>query len=148
MLSLQPTKRNVVSLSARFFDLLRIILPVSINFKMFFQMLCNVKVEWDQPLSGDLLLQWKRLCSAFEHSGALRIPRCYFYYDSQTSVTSVRLIGFCDASTRAYAAVVYLWLDGDGYASVRFLTAKTRVAPLTKGTMPRLELLPVLLNSW
>ena len=60
--------------------------PVTVNFKVFFQTLFNAKVEWDQLLTGDLLLQWRRSCSAFEDSGALQIPRCYFH-DFQTSVT-------------------------------------------------------------
>ena len=40
------------------------------------------------------------------------------------------IIGFCDGSSSAYSAVVYLrWPTEDGFKIV-FVTAKTRVAPL------------------
>ena len=40
------------------------------------------------------------------------------------------LYGFCDASTRAYAAVVYLVTMTEVDTHVSFVAAKTRVAPL------------------
>jgi len=38
--SLQPTKRNVISLIGRFYDPLGFLAPVTIKFKVFFQKLC------------------------------------------------------------------------------------------------------------
>lgn len=58
---------------------------------------------------------------------------------------SYSLQGFCDASRRAYAAVVYLQVETVVGTFTRFLCAKTRVAPLKKLTIPRLELLSALL---
>ena len=60
---------------------------------------------------------------------------------------SARLAGFCDASTKAYAAVVYLKLEFESQTVVRFLAAKTRVCPLKSISIPRLELLSALLLS-
>jgi len=57
------------------------------------------------------------------------------------------LCGFCDASTRAYAAVVYLVLRTNTDTTVRFVVSKTRVAPLRPHTIPRLELLSAFLLS-
>ena len=74
------------------------------------------------------------------------IPRCYFS-DVPDCPKSVRLVGFCDASAKAYAAVVYLRIEGETQVSVRFVAAKTRVAPLGGMTIPRLELLSALLLS-
>jgi hypothetical protein len=54
--------------------------------------------------------------------------------------------GGADASTRAYAAVVYLhgtWTDGT--AVTRLLVAKTKVAPVKPVSVPRLELCGALL---
>ena len=47
-----------------------------------------------------------------------------------TSPKSASLIGFCDASAKAYAAVVYLGLEDERGVDVKLLAAKTRVAPL------------------
>ena len=55
--------------------------------------------------------------------------------------------GFCDASTHAYAAVVYLVIKTDFSTSVQFVVSKTRVAPQQTLIIPRLELLSALLLS-
>ncbi|KRY06112.1 hypothetical protein T12_10088, partial [Trichinella patagoniensis] len=55
------------------------------------------------------------------------------------------LHGFADASGSAYGAVVYLRLHGNGKVEVRFLAAKSRVAPIRKLSLPRLELMAALL---
>ena len=53
--------------------------------------------------------------------------------------------GFCDASCKAYAAVVYLLLETSAGCKVQFVASKTRVAPLKSQTIPRLELLSAVL---
>ncbi|GFX53933.1 integrase catalytic domain-containing protein [Trichonephila clavipes] len=52
-----------------------------------------------------------------------------------------RVLGFCDASTKAYAAVVYLKSKHE----IHLVSAKTRVAPIKQLTIPRLELCEALL---
>lgn len=44
---LEPTKRNLVSVIAKFFDPLGVVCPVIIPFKMLCQQLCIAKVSWD-----------------------------------------------------------------------------------------------------
>ena len=72
----------------------------------------------------------------------MSIPRCYL--EGMLHVDYQQLCGFCDASQKAYAAVVYLLLRS---GAVKFVAAKTRVAPLQEQTIPRLELLSALLLS-
>ena len=53
----------------------------------------------------------------------------------------MELYGFCDASEQAYAAVIYLrMMDLDGGIEVSLVTSKTKVAPIKRLTIPRLEL--------
>ena len=67
------------------------------------------------------------------------ISRCYF--DKNTRIIAMELHGFCDASERAYAAVVYLrMVDTTGNVQVTLITSKTKVAPIKRMTIPRLEL--------
>ena len=54
----------------------------------------------------------------------------------------MQLVGFCDASLKAYAAMVYLVNEN---SNCILLASKTRVAPLKTQTIPRLELLVALL---
>ena len=146
-ITLEPTKCNVISIVGRFYDPLGFLTPLTVRFKIFFQKLCDSKIGWDEPLSDEVAADWKvlveDLCAG---TGTLSIPRGYFS-DSEGVVTSHCLYGFCDASTRAYAAVIYLVTVTGDSTSVSFVAAKTRVAPLQPQTIPRLELLSALLLS-
>ena len=73
----------------------------------------------------------------------LHIPRCYFHNVEESY--PCKLIGFCDASQRAYAAVVFMKVGSAGKCAIRFVASRIRVAPLNSLTIPRLELLAALL---
>ena len=143
----EPTKKSVVSATAKFFDPLGILSPVTILLKMFAQRLCEAGVGWDEALTGDLLGQWERLLTMLRGAKTILIPRCV-YSNMVHPVQSAKLVGFCDASCKAYAAIVYLRLKSESHqVSVSFIAAKTRVAPVSGSTIPRLELLSALLLS-
>ena len=141
---LEPTKRNVVSLVGRFYDPLGIVAPVTIRFKMLIQEICESKIDWDQPLDGVLLKRWQVLVGDLKQAQPISIPRSYCN-DVNEKVKSSRLYGFCDAPNRAYAAVVYLAVETACGISVNLVVSKTRVAPIQRQTIPRLELLSAVL---
>ena len=60
-------------------------------------------------------------------------------------VTSLQIHGFGDSSEVAYAATVYLRIETIKGISTQLIMSKTRVAFLTKPTIPRLELLAALI---
>ena len=93
----KPTKRNIVGLATRFYDPLGFVSPVTVQFKMLFQELCSSKIDWDEPLSGDLLHKWNVLTSSFQ-GVSISIPRCYFNSVGR-EFSTCSLQGFCDAST-------------------------------------------------
>ena len=59
----------------------------------------------------------------------------------------VQLHGFCDSSELAYCAVIYIRKQTSSGVNVMLVTSKTKVAPLKKLSIPRLELLSCLLLS-
>ena len=97
----EPTKRSVVTISAKFFDPLGVVSPVTILFKSFCQQLCEAKVGWDEPLSGPNLDSWDRLLAMMREAKTIRFPRC-LHGNVSLPLKSARLIGFCDASKAAY----------------------------------------------
>ena len=101
--SIQPNKRNIVSVVSKVYDPLGLVSPVVISFKILFQELCRCKVEWDEALPEVLRSKWELLLEGLR-AAHLRVPRCCL----SGSGSTLRLVGFCDASTKAYAAVVYL----------------------------------------
>ena len=106
----EPTKTSVVSISVKFFDPPGIVSPVTILFKMFCQQLCEAKVGWDEPLSGHYLENWNRPLTMLRGAKTITIPRCLYGVVSQP-LKSARLFGFCNASAKVYAAVVYMRLS-------------------------------------
>ena len=68
------------------------------------------------------------------------LPRCY-YTGIEGEVIANKLHGFCYASAKAYGAVVYLRIVTTHGSYIRFVASKTRVAPLSNQTIPRLEML-------
>ena len=91
-----------------------------------------------------MLDTWNLLINELSLLSSIQVPRCY-YRLKQTPV-SVQLHGFSDASELAYAAVVYIRCDyGENDVETRLVTAKSRVAPLKRQTIPRLELLGTLI---
>ena len=136
---LKPTKRNIVGFASRFYDPLGFLSPVIVTLKIFFQELCKLKVNWDDPLPNELMSKWTGLVSRFQGI-VITLPRCYLRSAGENP--AFMLHGFCDASSAAYAAVVYLSVNSE---SAHFVASKTRVSPLTQLSIPRLELLSCLL---
>ena len=56
-------------------------------------------------------------------------------------MSASELQGFCDSSAKAYGAVVFLRIVTTWSSYVRFVSSKTRVAPISEQNIPRLELL-------
>ena len=69
------------------------------------------------------------------------------YHPLTTGLATYELHGFCDASSKGYAAVIYLRKITSSSVSTLLLAAKTRVAPIHTITISRLELYGALLLS-
>ena len=78
-------------------------------------------------------------------STPLRLPRHYFHGLHTSSTSKFQLLGFCDASNAAYAAVVYIVEISEDQRTPSFVVSKTRVSPLKVQTIYCLELLLALL---
>ena len=138
--SLPPTKRSLLKVSAKIFDPLGFLSPITIGAEILFQQVCISKIKWDQSLDGEALRKWNQLPKEFELLAKVKIPRCYVNRSEQH--VTYELHGFSDACERAYAAVVYLRIcyEGDS-VEVSFVASKTRVAPMKKQSIPQLELM-------
>ncbi|XP_025270370.1 uncharacterized protein LOC112639710 [Camponotus floridanus] len=132
------SKRTVLSLTARLFDPLGWLSPVTVRAKIWIQAAWLRGVEWDDPLPEDDAHQWRGWQSELPHLGDIRIPR---WLKSEPTDSNPEIHGFADASEKAFAAVVYLLTrDKNNQVQVSLLSAKTKVAPLKQVSLPRLEL--------
>ena len=138
---LLATKRSLLKISAKIFDPLGLLSPFNIQWKVLFQEICNDRADWDVQLTEEHLKKWNTLIAGLETLNHVHIPRCYF--DNKSSkLKSAELHCFSDASEKAYPANVYLRSTyDDERVDVNLIVSKTRVAPLKKQSIPRLELL-------
>ena len=138
--SLKSTKRNILKIASSFFDPLGFISPMVIQVKVLFQVLCQEKIDWDVEVPEHITHRWLKFIQLLKQFHEIRVPRFVFRHSQEIS-----LHGFCDSSELAYSAVVYILIRHENGVSVEFLTSKTKVAPLKKLSLPRLELLSCLL---
>ncbi len=117
-----------MSLVGKIYDPLGFLAPVVIRLKCLFQELCELKLEWDEPLTGALLSKWESMVTDLQADQQIRVPR-YLLCEVHHQVDSFCLVGFCDASQKAYGAVVYLRVKTQEGFRLQFLTSKTRVNP-------------------
>lgn len=132
-----PTKRVVLSEVAQLFDPLGLLAPLIVAAKIFLQALWAEGLAWDQPLPQCMADRWLEYRMSLPDIHAINVPRWLRQHSTHTH----QIHGFCDASEAAYAAVVYLRAaDPDGNITTRIITARTKVAPVKKISVPRLEL--------
>lgn len=105
--------------------------------------LCTLGVDWDDTLPSDLCSKRDRLKRELPRPTSIQIPRLL---DLDFTV-SIQLKAFCDISEAGYAAVVYLRSQLSSSVSVKFFMAKSKVAPLKRCSIPRLELCAAVLYS-
>lgn len=133
------TKRALVSDIAKTYDVLGWFAPSIIKAKILLQRVWESKIGWDDSLPQDLHQSWLQWRSELHVLTTHHIPRCY--YPKHADIASIQLHGFCDASEAAYAGVVYFRAeDKCGDVHVSLVISKTKVAPIKRLTIPRLEL--------
>ena len=133
------TKRALILDIARLFDVLGWSSPVMIKPKVLLQRLWEERLDWGAPAPQVIQDIWKRCCSEIPVLRKHMILRCYFY--KETNITNIQLHRFSDSSEFAYAGVVYLkGVDDHGRSHISLVIAKTKVAPIKRLTLPRLEL--------
>ncbi|XP_063989968.1 uncharacterized protein LOC135169161 [Diachasmimorpha longicaudata] len=139
------TKRIVSSEIAQIFDPLGFMAPVVIQGKILLQDLWKLKCGWDDSLPSEYTQRWESFRSQLNDLDKVDVPR-WLKLSSQT--TNIQLHGFADASTVAMSAVVYIRTENPNEpTSTVLVCAKTKVAPIKRMTVPRLELTAALLLS-
>lgn len=138
------TKRVVLSSIAKIFDPLGILSPIFTALKIMFQSLCKVQVDWDSPLDENSTSHWKALLKDMQRLSRILIERCYLSKLNCIAECTMDLHRFGDGSDKAYGAVVYLRIVSGSPVECKIVASRTRVAPITRATTPRVELLSAL----
>ncbi|XP_011859019.1 PREDICTED: uncharacterized protein LOC105556532, partial [Vollenhovia emeryi] len=138
----RATKRSVLSTIAQIYDPLGLMGPTIVRAKMILQQLWRLKIGWDESLPLDLHTTWMQYQGRINDMSLISIPRPVIC----SAPRRIEMHGFCDASEAAYGACIYIRsINEAAQISSHLLCAKSRVAPLKKVTLPRLELCGALL---
>ncbi|XP_036145632.1 uncharacterized protein LOC118646569 [Monomorium pharaonis] len=130
------TKQTLLSQIAAIFDPLGLLGPIIVKAKIVMQLLWQLKLEWDETVPMDIFTLWNEYKTQLNSINGFSFPRRIMLGDSD-----LQLHGFCDASEKAFGACIYLRSTSQtGDRMVRLVCAKSRVAPLKKVSLPRLEL--------
>lgn len=111
--------------------------------KIIIQEAWSTKSEWDTPLPETLQKNFQKWYNELKELSEFKIKRRIGYGNKEN--WSIHI--YCDASQSAYATVIFLRCEEDNRVSVRFLGAKSRLAPKRTLTIPRLELLACVLGG-
>ncbi|XP_025191834.1 uncharacterized protein LOC112592072 [Melanaphis sacchari] len=140
-----PMSFETVDGQARIFDPLGVFGPAVFLAKSIMQRTWLSSLSWDEPLPTDIQEEWAAFVSDLPSLMSIRVPR---HFNSRRNAPCY-LLGFCDASQRGYAAVVYLRVaDVPMKESVFLVGTKTKLVSTKSMTIPRLELNAALLLAW
>ncbi|XP_062540923.1 uncharacterized protein LOC134208965 [Armigeres subalbatus] len=131
------TRRRILSCIAKLFDPLGLISPIVVYAKIIMQQLALLQTSWDSPVPMELEKRWTAFYNELNNLSKLRVQRFAFI----SSWNDVQIHCFADASESAYGACLYVrTMDANGNIHIEMLSSKSRVAPLKRLTLPRLEL--------
>ena len=125
--SLKPTKRNILKVSASFYDPLGFIAPVTARVKVICQFLCKDKINWDDWVTDELKSVWKDFISFLQNLNCIKIQK-FVFVGIIEEIKSNQLHGFCDSSTEFYCPAIYIRVETSSGMKLCFLTSKTKVA--------------------
>ncbi|XP_043502769.1 uncharacterized protein LOC122524520 [Polistes fuscatus] len=125
----------MLSESARIFDPMGYISPITVSLKILFQETWIRKLSWDDDLPPDMNQRWMSIRYTLSQLKKFKINRWI------GSAVSRALHGFADASEKAYSAVLYARTnDASGNVKISLLYSRTKLAPIKTISVARLEL--------
>ncbi|XP_052791490.1 uncharacterized protein LOC128225631 [Mya arenaria] len=138
------TRRGILSTINSVYDPVGFVAPVVITGKLLLQDLVSVNQEWDDSLPEDNITVWQDWCSSLSSLNMLGIPR---HCIQSSSEATKELHVYNDASERVIAAVAYIISSHNSFQhQTSFVLGKTKVAPRSGHTIPRLELCAAVLG--
>ncbi|GIY12688.1 uncharacterized protein CDAR_306851 [Caerostris darwini] len=131
------SKRKLLSIVNSIYDPIGFTSPATLLPKLLLQEAWRNKLDWDEELTLDMQLRYRRWAKHIAIIEKCRIPRRILYGNFKKATLHI----FTDASAHGYACCSFLRCEDEGEVKVSLISAKARVAPVQRPTIPRLELL-------
>lgn len=135
------TRRGILSTIHSVYDPFGLVGPVLLSVKHILRELCRMKYDWDDPIPEDMQTVWNRWIDELHELSNFTLPRCFYSFNYESQHPTCELHVFGDGSEIGYGAVAYLrFSDDNGQYYVSLAFAKSRMTPMKKVTIPRIEL--------
>ncbi|UYV77587.1 hypothetical protein LAZ67_15001635 [Cordylochernes scorpioides] len=136
-------EKGLVQKYWRIFDPLGFCAPVFLPPKLLLQRSWGLKLGWDTPLPESMAQEFRTWLDQIKFIELIKIPR--YMWNDLIFLTEVHI--FCDASQIGYGAVAYLRSETGRENTLTLIWSKVRLAPMKSITIPRLELMAMVLGA-
>ncbi|XP_076848178.1 uncharacterized protein LOC143493558 [Brachyhypopomus gauderio] len=134
------TRRGILSIVNSVYDPQGLVAPCILPAKLILRELCQEKLSWDEEITERHSRRWLQWLSELQVLSDFRVDRCIKPKDFGPTLKA-QIHNFSDASESGYGTASYILLTSkDGKKCCTLLMSKSRVAPLKKVTVPRMEL--------
>ena len=139
LLNRKLTRQMLMGVTASCYDPYGLLAPITVQTKIELRELYrDPNLQWTDDIPHVNKIVWRSILRLIRSCEGIMFPR---YFGHPDSVGLPQLIVFVDGSKSAMCAVAYIrWNLKDGGAHTCLVTAKTRVTPLKRMTIPRVEL--------
>ena len=132
------TRRLVLQQVMGIYDPMGLVSPFTLLAKILLRETWQLGLDWDDPLPPHLYKQWVKFFVEMFQLEDLKFPRCL---KPSNYLEDPWLILLSDGSKTAYGCAAYIrWRLTDGNVRVILIMSKSRIAPLHKVSIPRMEL--------
>ena len=104
-----------------FYDPLGVIPPMVLQTCLLFKNICNKKLAWDDVIPNKFAKEWNNLLKSLGNIKHINIDR---YVSTTSNPDVLELHGFCDESTAAYCAAIYIRVISNSPVITSLLVAK------------------------
>ena len=140
LVRMKLTRRMLLSIVNSCYDPYGLLSPITIQMKIALRRMYSkeLNIGWDDELPREIKEQWVRVLSRVKEAEKVSFKRCV---KPENSVGQPDLVICNNGSELAMCSATYVrWECTEGDVDCRLWAAKTRVTPLQKLTIPRIEM--------
>jgi len=134
------TRRGLQSIASSIHDPLGLVAPFVLPPKIVLQELCRDNLSWHDSITEGPFVHWNVWFGNVPKTDNFRVSRC-IRQATLKEITLTLLNTFTDTSKRGYGTASFMrFADVNGKGDPSFMIAKSRVSPLKKRTVSRIQL--------
>ena len=133
------TRRNILAVIGSVYDPFGLVSPFILPARHLLQDLCRKHVGWDEEISKSDAKLWQQWLNNLTDLKNITVPRSMRPLNFKAK--HIQLHHFADASNVGYGTATYIrFISEKGEFHSQLIFAKSKVAPMKKVTIPRMEL--------